>query len=35
LGDLKNVGESWEISALEGNETTVNNGSFKGKLFAN
>ncbi|MDD2312585.1 MAG: mannose-6-phosphate isomerase [Petrimonas sp.] len=33
LGDLKNVGESWEISALEGNETTVANGSLKGKTI--
>ncbi len=33
LGELKKVGESWEISALEGNETVVDNGSLKGKTI--
>lgn len=30
---LDNVGESWEISGVPGNETVVANGSFKGQLL--
>lgn len=29
--DLKQVGESWEISGVKGNETVVSEGEFKGK----
>ena len=29
--DLTQVGESWEISGVKGNETVVSEGEFKGK----
>ena len=28
------VGESWEVSAVEGNESVISNGSFKGRTLA-
>lgn len=32
--DLKNVGESWEISGVPGNETIVNGGEYDGKRLS-
>ena len=31
--DLKNIGESWELSDVDGNVSTVSNGSLKGKIL--
>lgn len=33
IGDSKNCGESWEISGVPGNISTVSEGSLKGKLL--
>ncbi|MEQ9402275.1 MAG: mannose-6-phosphate isomerase [Cyclobacteriaceae bacterium] len=32
-GDLANCGETWELSGVEGNISTVSNGDFSGKLL--
>ncbi len=32
--DLKNLGESWEISDVEGNVSVVSNGNLKGTSFS-
>lgn len=33
LNGMNHIGESWEISALEGNKTTVANGHLKGLII--